>query len=129
MDASAYYFISKEVENHIYRHNQIFRQLCMYQQPHWQSSRIRIFLCKYCIVISDTTIGSFLYVFFMLLAVILAVLNEKPRMKDWVTEKKSCIKITSLHLHHFLCHFCCFLRLLPPPTQVTYLLNVLTKGT
>ena len=42
---------------------------------------------KYYIVISDTLVGSFLDVFFLLLAVILSELREKPRKKDWVTEK------------------------------------------
>ena len=33
MAASAYHVISKEVENHIFRHNWIFRRTCMYKQP------------------------------------------------------------------------------------------------
>ena len=33
MTASAYHVISKEVENHIFKHNWIFRHLCMYNQP------------------------------------------------------------------------------------------------
>ena len=57
--------------------------------PHWQSSGIIIFLCKYYIVISDTLVGSFLDVLFLLLAVILSELHEKPRRKDWVTEKST----------------------------------------
>ena len=57
--------------------------------PHWQNSGI-IFLWKCCIVISDTLIGSFLDVFFLLLAVILSELHGKSRRnKDWVTEKSS----------------------------------------
>ena len=41
------------------------------------------------LVISDTLVGSFLDVLFLLLAVILSGLHEKPRRnKDWVTEKK-----------------------------------------
>ena len=46
--------------------------------PHWQSSGIIIFLCKYYIVISDTLVGSFLNVLFLLLAVI-SELHEKPK--------------------------------------------------
>ena len=57
--------------------------------PHWQSSGIIIFLCKYYIVISDTLVGSFLDMLFLLLAVILSELHEKPRRKDWVTEKST----------------------------------------
>ena len=33
MAASAHHVISKEVENHILRHNWIFRHTCMYEQP------------------------------------------------------------------------------------------------
>ena len=47
--------------------------------PHRQSSGLIIFLCKYCIVISNKLICSFLDVFFLLLAVILPKLHEKPR--------------------------------------------------
>ena len=53
--------------------------------PHWKSSGILIFLCKYYIVISDALVGSFLDVFFLSLTVILSELHEKPRRKDWVT--------------------------------------------
>ena len=31
--ASAYHFISTEVENHIFKHDWIFRHLCIYKQP------------------------------------------------------------------------------------------------
>ena len=33
MVPSSYHVISKEVENHIFRHNWIFRHMCMYKQP------------------------------------------------------------------------------------------------
>ena len=55
----------------------------------WQSSGIIIFMWKYDIVISDTLVDSLLDVFFLLLAVILLELHEKPRRKDWVTEKST----------------------------------------
>ena len=70
MTVSAYDVISKEEENHIFRHNLIFRQTWMYKNPHWQSSWIIIFLCNYYIVTSDKLIGTFLDMFFLLLAVI-----------------------------------------------------------
>ena len=54
MAALAYQVISKEVENRVFRHNRIFRHTCMYKQPILTSSRIKIILCKYYIVISDT---------------------------------------------------------------------------
>ena len=46
-----------------------------------------IFFCIYDVVISDILVGSFLDVLYFFLAVILSELNEKPRRKDWVTEK------------------------------------------
>ena len=56
---------------------------------HWESSGITIFLWKYWKVISDTLIGFFLDVFFLLLTVILSKDHEKPLRKDWVTEKST----------------------------------------
>ena len=81
--------------------------------PHWQSSGILIFLCKYYIVISDTLVYSFLDALFLLLAVILSELHEKPRRKDWVTEKKYIEEFVwgiSLFLLHalFSMSFCLF---------------------
>ena len=48
-------------------------------KPHRQSSGITIFLCKYYIVISDTLVGFFFDVLFLLLAVIFLEVYEKPR--------------------------------------------------
>ena len=90
MTASAYHLISKEVKNHILRHNWIFRHTCCINNSHWQGSGIIIFFCKYYIVISDKLVGLFLDVLFLLLAVILSGLHEKLRRnKDWVTEKST----------------------------------------
>ena len=69
--------------------------------PHWQSSGIIIFLCKYYIIISGTLVGSFLDVLFLLLVVILE-LHEKPKRKDWVTEK-STLKNLCKGYHFFDC--------------------------
>ena len=79
--------------------------------PHWQSSRIIIFLRKYYIVISDALVDFVLDVLFLLLAVILSELYGKPRRnKDRVTEKST--KKNLCEGHHFfdctpsfLCHF------------------------
>ena len=58
--------------------------------PYWQSSGIIIFMCKFCLVISDALVDSSLDVVFLLLAVILSELHKKPREnKDWVTEKST----------------------------------------
>ena len=84
---SVYHVVSKEVENRIFRHNWIFRHKLNFS-IHWESSRIIIFSCKFYIVTSDT-LGrdSFLDVFFLLRAVILSELHEKPRSnKDSVAE-------------------------------------------
>ena len=93
MDVSAYHVISKEVENpsldtiefldtHVCIDN---THVCI-NNPHWQSSGIIVILRKYYIAISDTLVGSFLDVFFLLFAVIFSELHVKPRRKDWVTE-------------------------------------------
>ena len=84
--AWTYHVILKEVENHIFKHNWVFRHLLCINNPHWQSSGNTIFLCKY-IVISDTLIGSFFDVLFWLLVVILSELHLKSRRKDWDSEK------------------------------------------
>ena len=47
--------------------------------PHWQSKGNIIFLCKYYIVISDTLVGSFLDVLFLLLAVTLSASCETKK--------------------------------------------------
>ena len=130
MAASAYHVISKEVKNHILRHNWILRHTCCVNNPHWQSGGIITFLCKCYIVISDKLVGSFLDVLFLLLAVMLSGPHEKLRRDtDWVTEKKYleefCVRgicfLTDRPL--FYVTLCCFLRLLLLPSQVTYLMN------
>ena len=103
--ASAYRVISKEVKNHILRHNWIFRHTCCINNTHWQSGEIKIFLCKYYIALSDTLVGSFLDVLFLLLAVILSRFLEKPRRnKDWVTEKSTYIEELVWGRSFFLLH-------------------------
>ena len=88
--------------------------------PHWQSSGIIIFVCKYYTIISGTLVGSFLDVL-LVLAGILSEVHEKPRRKDWVTEKN-----TSKNFwrgYHFLTACPLFSVFLLPPSQVTYLWN------
>ena len=57
--------------------------------PHWQSSGIIIFLSNYYMVISNRLVGSFLDVLFLLLAIILSELYEKPRRKYLATSKST----------------------------------------
>ena len=82
MVASAYHVISTEVVNHIFKTTEFLDTSASINNPHWQSSGLLIFLCKYYIVISNTLGGSFLDMLFLLLAVILSELHEKPRRKD-----------------------------------------------
>ena len=89
MAASAYHVISTEVENHIFKPIEFLDTSAFINNPHWQSSGILIFLCKYYIVVSDSLVGSFLDVLFLSLAVILSELHGKTRRKDWVTEKST----------------------------------------
>ena len=88
------------------------------------------------LVIADTLVGSFLDVLFLLLAVILSEFHEKPKKETWEGKKKKielqktvyrriCVRnITFLIVRPpFYDISCYFLCLLPPPSQVTYLLN------
>ena len=96
--------------------------------PHWQqSSGIIIFLSKYFIVTSNTIVSSFMDVLFLLLAVILSELDEKPRRIELQKKvhRKICVWDTTFVTPRppFYIIFCCFLCLIPPPSKVIYLLN------
>ena len=139
MTASAYHLISKEVKNHIFRHNLIFRHICFINNSHWQGSGIVIFLCKYYIVISDKLVGFFSDVPFLLLALIFRA--------SWETKKEQKLSYRKKYIEEFVWgtwlfwlhallsmslfvaffklsfnSFCSFLH-------VTYLLNGLYKDT
>ena len=81
---------------------------------HWQTSRFRVLLRKYYIAISDTQTGSFLDVFFLLSASILWELHENPKIELQKKHRNICLRhIIFLDCTtFFICHFCCFLRLL-----------------
>ena len=104
---AAYHVISKQVRNNIL-------DTCCINNPDWQSSVIT-FLCKYNIVVSDTLVGSFLDVLFLLFAVILSGFHEKPsRNRDWITEKNTYKNLCEGHdvldgTSCFLCDFFAFL--------------------
>ena len=89
MAASAYHVISTEVENDIFKHDWIFRHLCIHKQPNLTKLwNFNIFVqILYTVVVSGTMVGSFLDVLFLSFAVIISELHEKTRRKDWVTEK------------------------------------------
>ena len=135
MAAPAYHIISKDVKNCILDTIEFLDTHVCINNLHWQRGGIIIIFCKYFIVILDTLRGSFLDVLFLLLAVILSELYEKPRRnKDSVTEKSTEKNLCDGHhcfdcTPFFLSVICCFLCLLPRPSQVTYLLNGLYKDT
>ena len=58
MGTTAYRDISKEVEITSLDTIEFLDTSISINNPHWQSSGIMIFLCKYYIVISDTPVGS-----------------------------------------------------------------------
>ena len=59
-------------------------------------------------VISDTLVGSFLDVLFLLLAGILSELHKKPRRKDWLTEKSTSKNLCEgYHLFDYTSFFLC----------------------
>ena len=70
MAVSAYHIISKEVENLSLDATDFLDTHVCINNPHWQSSGIIVFLCKYYIGVSDTLFHSFLDVFLLLLTVI-----------------------------------------------------------
>ena len=105
-------------------------RLCCLTNPHWQSSRIILFLCKYYIVFSDALVGSLLDVLFLLLAVILSGFHEKLRRNKIELQKKVhgriCVRdiiFLTAGPPFYVLTFYCFLRLLRPHSQVAYLLN------
>ena len=81
MAASAYHIIPTEIKKYFLIQNWIFRYTCCINNTHWQIIGIIIFWCKHYIVILDTLVGSFSDVLFLLLAVILSGLDEKPKRK------------------------------------------------
>ena len=135
MAASAYHVISTEVENHIFKTNELLDTSAFINNPHRQSSGVLIFLCKYYIVISDILVGSFLHVLFLLLAVILSERHDWKEGKERLSYRKKCIEqfvwgISPFWLHALLSmSFSCFLCLLPPPSQVMHLRNGSYKDT
>ena len=82
MAASSYHVISKEIEIRSLGTIEFIDTHVCINNPHWLTSGITIFLCKYEVVISDTLVVSFLDVLFLLVAVILSefMRNQKERL-------------------------------------------------
>ena len=109
MAAPQYHVTWKEVANHSFRHNWIFRHTCMHKQPtlikHWNYIFVQIWYSY-----SRYSGGSFLDGLLLLLTVTLSELHKKPRTKDWVTEKNKLKNLCGgYHFFHctpsFLRHF------------------------
>ena len=87
MTASVYRVISKNIENHIFKHNRIFKLPCIYKQPvltkKWHYNIFVQILYSY-LRYTDRLLD----VFFLLLVVTFLELHEKPRRKDWVIESR-----------------------------------------
>ena len=127
MTAWTYHVISKDVENHILKHDWLITHLCIHKQPtltkQWKYFCANI---SY-IVISDTLAASFLDVLFLMLALIFSEFHVNQRRKDSVSEKRNriCVSDESFLTARppFCVILCCCLRRLPSPSQVTYLLS------
>ena len=90
--ASPFHVISKEVENRIFRYNNIFRHTCIDKQPIF----VQIFFSylRYTDRLFDAL--------FLLLAVILSEFHEKPRRKYWVIDRSTLKNLCETH-HFFGC--------------------------
>ena len=128
MAASAYYVIWKEVNNHILSHNWIVKTCCL-NNPHWQSSRIIMFLCKYYIVFFRYTGRLFLgcaCALFVARCNIIRASWETKTEKDWVTEKSAWKNLCEGH--HFLTAFLCHFLLLSSSTPPSLLCLLFAPG-
>ena len=94
MAASTYHIISKEVENHILKHDWFITHLCMRKQPTLTKQWKYFFANISYIVISDTLVVSFLDVFFLMLALIFSEFHVNPRREDSVSEKRNSICVS-----------------------------------
>ena len=122
------------VENHIFKHNWIFRHFCIYKQPtltkQWNFNVFVQILCSY-----------FRYTGRLFFGYAPFVPHRNTIRISWETKKerlsyrKTCIEefvwgISLFWLHAFLSmSFCCFLLLLSPPSQVRHLRNGCYKDT
>ena len=104
MAAWTYHVTSKEVENHIFKHDWLITHLCMHKQltftKQWKYFCANI---SY-IVTSDTLLASFWDVFFLTLALTFSEFHVNPRRKDSVPEKRYriCVSDETFWLHALL---------------------------
>ena len=129
MAALSYQVISKEVENHILKYNWIlFSHTCMYKYSNYNIF-VQIWYSYF-----RYTGRFFLNVLSFLLAVILSELHEKQEGNIELQKKvhrRICMRditfLTARPPSYVI--FCCFLSILPSPSQFTYLLNGPYKDT
>ena len=134
MAALSYHVISKEVVKQIFKRNLIFRHSCIYRQPTLTKSwNFNIFV--------QILYSYFRYTGRLFLGYALFVARCNTIRTSWETKKerlsyrKKCIEEfvwgISLFWPHALLSmsFCCFLRLLPSPSQVIHLWNGCYKDT
>ena len=132
MAASVYHVISTEVENHIFQSIEFLDTSAFINNQHWPSSEILMFLCKYCTVISETLVGSRCALFVARLNTIRTSWETKKERSSY---NKTYIEEFMLGISLFWLHallsmsFYCFLRLLPPSSQVMSLRNDAYKDT
>ena len=125
MAAWTYHVTSKEVENHILKHDWLITHLCMHKQPtltkQWKYFCANI---SY-IVISDTLAASFLDVLFLMLALIFSEFHVNQRRKDQFQKKGiEFVWVTNLFWLHALLSVSFFVAVfvdsLPLPKWRTY---------
>ena len=134
MAALAYHVISKEVEKHIFKHKSIFRHTCIYKPPtltrHWNFNIFVQILYSYFRYTGRIFLG---YALFVARCNTIRTLWETK--KERLSYRTKCIEefvwgISLFWLQVLLSmSFCCFLRLLPPSSQVTHLRNGCYKDT
>ena len=119
MAAWTYHVTSKEVENHILKHDWLITHLCMHKQPTLTKQWKYFFANISYIVISDTLVASFLDVFVLTLGLIFSEFHVNLGSKDSVFEKRNricvCDETFLTARPPFYVILCCCLRLLPSP--------------
>ena len=85
-------------------------RLVFINKPHWQSSGIITFLCKYDIVIPETLVGFFLNVLFLLLQDYHSFMRNEEGIKIELQKKvhrRICVRHVTFFdfTRSFLCHF------------------------
>ena len=116
MAALTYHVISTEVENHIFKHNWIFRHFCIYKQPtltkQWNFNIFVQILYSYFRYTVRLILGYALFV-----ACFNTIRTSWETRKERLSYRKKCIEesvwgISLFWLHALLSMpFCCFLRL------------------